>query len=81
VSTAGELTEGGLRVALVERELLGGDCSYWGWENEEFEKVAKLRIAIWAEIREAGGQTPRSIPDPGTVMDRPLTGRLNLRGT
>jgi len=23
------LAEGGLRVALVERELVGGECSYW----------------------------------------------------
>jgi pyruvate/2-oxoglutarate dehydrogenase complex dihydrolipoamide dehydrogenase (E3) component len=27
---AGELAEGGLRVALVERELVGGECSYYG---------------------------------------------------
>ena len=26
---AGELADGGLRVALVERELIGGECSYW----------------------------------------------------
>jgi pyruvate/2-oxoglutarate dehydrogenase complex dihydrolipoamide dehydrogenase (E3) component len=26
---AGELIEGGLRVAMVERELVGGECSYW----------------------------------------------------
>ena len=26
---AGVLTEGGLRVAIVERELVGGECSYW----------------------------------------------------
>src|SRR5918999_462616 len=26
---AGTLAEGGLRVALVERELVGGECSYW----------------------------------------------------
>jgi dihydrolipoamide dehydrogenase len=27
--TAGALAEGGLRVGLVERELVGGECSYW----------------------------------------------------
>jgi pyruvate/2-oxoglutarate dehydrogenase complex dihydrolipoamide dehydrogenase (E3) component len=27
---AGELADGGLRVAVVERELVGGECSYWG---------------------------------------------------
>jgi pyruvate/2-oxoglutarate dehydrogenase complex dihydrolipoamide dehydrogenase (E3) component len=27
---AGELADNGLRVALVERELVGGECSYWG---------------------------------------------------
>ena len=26
---AGALADGGLRVALVERELVGGECSYW----------------------------------------------------
>ena len=28
--TAGRLADGGLRVAIVERELVGGECSYWG---------------------------------------------------
>src|SRR4051812_19597302 len=26
---AGELADGGLRVAIAERELVGGECSYW----------------------------------------------------
>src|SRR5215475_11533500 len=26
---AGELADGGLHVAVVERELVGGECSYW----------------------------------------------------
>src|SRR6476620_7617404 len=26
---AGELADGGLRVAVAERELVGGECSYW----------------------------------------------------
>jgi len=27
---AGRLADGGLNVAIVERELVGGECSYWG---------------------------------------------------
>ena len=27
---AGRCADGGLQVALVERELVGGECSYWG---------------------------------------------------
>src|SRR5215469_2592410 len=27
---AGRLADGGLRVAVIERELVGGECSYWG---------------------------------------------------
>src|SRR5215212_1942534 len=26
---AGELADGGMRVAIAERELVGGECSYW----------------------------------------------------
>src|SRR5205809_5327075 len=26
---AGELADGGLKVAIVDRELVGGECSYW----------------------------------------------------
>jgi dihydrolipoamide dehydrogenase len=26
---AGALADGGLRVAIIERELVGGECSYW----------------------------------------------------
>jgi pyruvate/2-oxoglutarate dehydrogenase complex dihydrolipoamide dehydrogenase (E3) component len=29
-NVAGRCAEGGLRVAIVERELVGGECSYWG---------------------------------------------------
>src|SRR4051794_34805887 len=27
---AGALADGGMRVAIAERELIGGECSYWG---------------------------------------------------
>src|SRR5436309_10544709 len=29
-NAAGRCAEGGLAVAIVERELVGGECSYWG---------------------------------------------------
>ena len=29
-NVAGRCAEGGLSVAIVERELIGGECSYWG---------------------------------------------------
>jgi dihydrolipoamide dehydrogenase len=29
-TAAGRIGDGGLVVALVERELVGGECSYWG---------------------------------------------------
>src|SRR3954466_8153730 len=29
-AVAGRCADGGLRVAIVERELVGGECSYWG---------------------------------------------------
>ena len=29
-NAAGRAADGGLRVAIVERELVGGECSYWG---------------------------------------------------
>ena len=29
-TAAGRIGDGGLAVALVERELVGGECSYWG---------------------------------------------------
>jgi pyruvate/2-oxoglutarate dehydrogenase complex dihydrolipoamide dehydrogenase (E3) component len=29
-TAAGRCADGGLSVAIVERELVGGECSYWG---------------------------------------------------
>jgi dihydrolipoamide dehydrogenase len=29
-AAAGRCADGGLSVAIVERELVGGECSYWG---------------------------------------------------
>ncbi|HEV2979800.1 MAG TPA: NAD(P)/FAD-dependent oxidoreductase [Solirubrobacteraceae bacterium] len=50
---AGALAEGGLRVAIVERELVGGECSYWAC----IPSKALLRPgeAVWG-AREAGAR-------------------------
>ena len=53
---AAALAEGGLRVAVVERELVGGECSYWAC----IPSKALLRPGEAAqEAREAGAKVPR----------------------
>src|SRR3954465_5734592 len=42
---AGALVEGGLRVAIVERELVGGECSYWAC----IPSKSLLRPVWWAQ--------------------------------
>jgi len=57
---AGELADTGLRVALVERELVGGECSYWGCIPSKTllrpgEALAAARNAPGAREAIAGG--------------------------
>jgi pyruvate/2-oxoglutarate dehydrogenase complex dihydrolipoamide dehydrogenase (E3) component len=58
---AGELADGGMRVAIVERELVGGECSYWacipsktllrpGEAVEEAREVAGAADAVTGSI-------------------------------
>jgi dihydrolipoamide dehydrogenase len=49
---AGELAEGGLRVALVERELVGGECSYFACIPSK--TLLRPGEAVWA-ARDAAG--------------------------
>jgi choline dehydrogenase-like flavoprotein len=39
---AGELADGGLRVAMVERDLVGGECSYWACIPASIDSKAPL---------------------------------------
>ena len=45
---AGALAEGGLRVAVVERELVGGECSYWACIP------SKTHVLPWRHIQSYG---------------------------
>ena len=52
---AGALAEGGLRVAVVERELVGGECSYWAC----IPSKTLLRPGEAVARRARGGGAPR----------------------
>jgi FAD binding domain len=57
---AGALAEGGLRVAIVERELVGGECSYWA----SIPSKSQLRPGEAVHAAFAVGRTPRSTCEP-----------------
>ena len=64
---AGALADGGLRVAIVERELLGGECSYWACIPSKTLLRAGEALAAAREV--PGARESISGPvDPAAVL-------------
>jgi Pyruvate/2-oxoglutarate dehydrogenase complex, dihydrolipoamide dehydrogenase (E3) component, and related enzymes len=69
---AGRLADAGLRVAIVERELVGGECSYWGCIPSKTlirpgDALAAARRAPGAARRSPAGWTcPAALPSATT---------------
>jgi pyruvate/2-oxoglutarate dehydrogenase complex dihydrolipoamide dehydrogenase (E3) component len=59
---AGELADGGLRVALVERELVGGECSYWACIP------SKTLLRPGEAVHQAREAVSSAQIDPGAVL-------------
>jgi pyruvate/2-oxoglutarate dehydrogenase complex dihydrolipoamide dehydrogenase (E3) component len=56
---AGELADGGLRVAVVERELVGGECSYWACIPSK--TLLRPGEAVW-QARQAAATAQVDVP-------------------
>jgi dihydrolipoamide dehydrogenase len=60
-TAAGRCADGGLRVAIVERELVGGECSYWGC-------VPSKTLIRPGDVLAAAGR----VPGAAAAVDGPL---------
>src|SRR5262249_43861557 len=89
---AGELADGGLRVALVERELVGGECSYWACipsktllrPGEAVHQAREAAATAQGDVAAAPawrGSTVSNDSDAGEEQWRASKGIDLLRGT
>lgn len=68
-AVAGKLAKAGLRVVGVEKELLGGECPYWGCVPSKMMIRSANAIAEANRVPALGGDVTVS-PDFSTVADR-----------
>ena len=56
-NAAGRCAERGLSAAIVERELVGGECSYWGCIHRLWHAVPSFPTVseVWLRLLEAYG--------------------------
>jgi pyruvate/2-oxoglutarate dehydrogenase complex dihydrolipoamide dehydrogenase (E3) component len=70
---AGRLADGGLRVGIVERELAGGECSYWGC-------IPSKTLIRPGDVLAAARRTPgaaEAVTGPGRYRRRLRPARLH----
>lgn len=92
-TAASRLLAGGLRVALVERELIGGECAYWACipsktllrppeARAEAANVAGLSTPgqDWAAVRDYRDYMIRHLDDAGQVSGYEQQGATVLKG-
>ena len=78
---AAALADGGLRVALVERELVGGECSYWACIPSK--TLLRPGEAVW-QARDAGATAQIDVAArclTGIAWSRTIPMRGNRRGS
>jgi len=67
---AGSLAERGLRVLGIERELVGGECPYWGCVPSKMMIRAGNALAEARRVETLGGHVAQVVPDWGPVAAR-----------
>ena len=67
---AARLADGGLKVAIVERELLGGECSYWGCiPSKTLLRPGEALVWRWGHLKPAKYMSPNQFVYPDNICN------------
>src|SRR6266702_3874402 len=93
-AAAGRLLEAGRRVAVVERELIGGECAYWACipsktllrgpeARAEAARAAGVATPAldWPDLRDYHDYMVRNLDDTAQVKDYEQNGATVIKGT